>query len=277
MLKVRLDIKSRLASAALGVRLGARQFGRGTLDLAFPPVCVACSQSLASAEGESEDGSVDYADRRALLCEDCRKAFVNYTGAVCARCGAGTSSTGPAADCTSCRSRRFRFASVVAVGRYEGELREAVLRTKKSAGTALTMSLAELLWELRGESMAAFRPDVVAAVPMHWLRRASRGVNAADTICETLARRLKVPSAPQMLLRRRNTVPQSELPATRRRFNVRRAFRVRYSYVLRGARALLVDDILTSGATASQAAAALREAGAAEVGVAVLARADHPM
>jgi ComF family protein len=164
----------------------------------------------------------------------------------------------------------------VALGTYDGPLRDAVLRTKKPAEHTLATALAELLWEQCGPRLIEFRPDVVAAVPMHWWHRLRRGGNAPDIVCDVLARRLRVLSAPNLLSRRRNTLPQSNLAHGRRRLNVRRAFRVGRSYVLDKAKVLLVDDILTSGATAHEAAGTLRAAGAAEVGVAVVARADRP-
>ena len=176
----------------------------------------------------------------------------------------------------ACRDRRFRFSWAVALGMYEGKLRDAVLRTKLPTEHCLTANLAELLWERHGQRLAAFRPDAVIAVPMHWWRRLRRGGNGPDIVCEAISRRLGVQSAPNLLARRRNTVPQSNLAHGRRRLNLRHAFRVRSSYVLNGARLILVDDILTSGATAHEAAATLRKAGAAEVVVAVIARANRP-
>lgn len=78
----------------------------------------------------------------------------------------------------------------------------------------------------------------------------------------------------QILIRQRNTLPQARLPPSRRFANVRGAFRIRRPDAVRGARVLLVDDVLTTGATCSEAAKMLKQAGAASVAVAVVARAQ---
>lgn len=256
----------RTAGAVLGV---ARQARLGAGSLLLPPACAACQVSLAADEVAPGTPSA------ALLCEDCRDELGQGFSA-CPRCASRDPGTASDGHCMACRDRRFRFSWAVALGMYEEKMREAVLRTKLPTEHSLTATLAELLWERHGERLAAFRPDAVLAVPMHWWHRLRRGGNGPDILCEAIARHLGVRSAPNLLARRRNTIPQSILPHGRRQINMRRAFRLRSSYVLKGARLILVDDVLTSGATANEAAATLRSAGAAEVVVAVIARADRP-
>ena len=253
------DATRRTASKVLSVALQVRA-GAGSLLL--PPACAMC--------GESRD------DESAVsLCEPCHEVLsVGYSACPC--CASRDPLLADDGRCGACRDRRFRFRWAAALGTYDGRLREAVLRTKKPTEHCLTNTLAELLWQRCGERLRAFRPDAVVAVPMHWWHRLRRGGNGPDIVCEVLAKRLDVMSAPNLLARRRNTLPQSNLAHGRRKLNVRRAFRVRSSYVLEGARLILVDDILTSGATAHEAAGTLREAGAAEVAIAVIARADRP-
>lgn len=256
----------RTAGAVLGM---ARQVRLGAGSLLLPPACPACGTSLTA------DVAEPVATLAVLLCEDCRGELGQGFSA-CPRCASRDPGTASDGRCMACRDRRIRFGSAVALGLYEGKLRDAVLRTKLPTEHSLTTALAELLWENHGQRLAAFEPDAVIAVPMHWWHRLRRGGNGPDIVCEVIARRLGVQSAPNLLARRRNTLPQSNLAPDRRRKNVRNAFRIRSSYVLEGARLILVDDILTSGATANEAAATLRSAGAAEVAVAVLARADRP-
>jgi len=112
-------------------------------------------------------------------------------------------------------------------------------------------------------------------VPMHWRRRWQHGTNSAALLAEQLARRLRVPLAVGLLRRDRNTLPQFSLPPSERPANVRSAFSVRPSYHLDRACVLVVDDILTTGATCSEASRVLRRAGATHVAVAVVGRTVH--
>jgi predicted amidophosphoribosyltransferase len=110
---------------------------------------------------------------------------------------------------------------------------------------------------------------------MFWLRRLHRQVNSAQTIARTLAASLHVPAVGGLLVRVRNTFPQKDLSPEERARNVRGAFQVprRRCRRAQGSRVLLVDDILTTGATCSEAAWVLKQAGAVAVAAAVLARA----
>jgi ComF family protein len=135
--------------------------------------------------------------------------------------------------------------------------------------------LAELLSDLWAEHAATrlrdLGADVVVPVPLHWRRRWSRGYNQSEALARGLAARLGLPCRPRWLRRARFTPDQSRQTAAARRDNVRSAFWARPRAGLRQRCVLLVDDVLTTGSTASEAARALRAAGAARVVVAVLA------
>jgi ComF family protein len=236
-----------------------RWFGLG-LDLVYPPVCAYCLEAM-------EPGSL------ASLCPACRAAVVE-TRPACPRCGALARAGGQQHDCPSCNHRRFHFDRVWRLGIYHSALRSAVLRMKRPTGHPLAVALGDLLAELAGSRLAALQVDVVVPVPMHWTRKAWRGTNSAEAIARRLAGHLRLPMRPGLLKRCRRTAPQASLPRSRRRANVRGAFRARNHADLPGARILLVDDIMTSGATVNEAAKTLRHCGARFVGVAVLARAE---
>jgi predicted amidophosphoribosyltransferase len=108
---------------------------------------------------------------------------------------------------------------------------------------------------------------------MHWRRRFLRGTNSAAVLAEALADKLQLPLRRRLLRRRRYTRPQFSLSPPERRANVRGAFSVGAGYPLQEAHVLLVDDIMTSGATCNEAARTLRKAGARRVTVVVAARA----
>ncbi len=144
---------------------------------------------------------------------------------------------------------------------------------KSACQEPLAVALVELLWELRRDELSQLQAEVVVPLPMHWARRLQRGANAPDVLAERLARRLGVPLCP-MLARRRHTAPQASLARAARLTNLRQAFGLRGSYNCRGARVLLVDDVLTTGTTCGEATRVLLRHGAATVSVAVLARAE---
>jgi ComF family protein len=161
----------------------------------------------------------------------------------------------------------------VALGVYQGALKEAVLQMKRPEGAALTVSMAELFWEARGAEIAALQPDLTVPIPMHWRRRMVRGASSPELIGEVLGRRLELPLA-RRLLTRRHRPPQGSLTPPRRRQNLRGAMSLRWGHKPTATRVLLVDDVLTTGATCSEAARVLRQAGVTEVVVAVLARGE---
>jgi ComF family protein len=149
----------------------------------------------------------------------------------------------------------------------------AALRRLKYAGRA---DLAAPLGHLARRAAHAARPrvDLVIPVPLHPARLAERGYNQAALLGAEVARDLEVPMAPRALARTRHTPQQARLDRAARLRNVAGAFRVRAPAAVRGKRVLLVDDVSTTGATLAACAAALREAGAAEVTALVVARTE---
>jgi predicted amidophosphoribosyltransferase len=115
--------------------------------------------------------------------------------------------------------------------------------------------------------------DVVVPMPIHWLRRALRGTSSPEVMAEAIGAQLQVNLAKGMLRCARSTKKQSLLSPRQRQHNVRGAFCVSPKYPPQGLHVVLIDDIVTTGATASEAAQTLRRAGAARVTVAVVARA----
>ena len=248
---------------ALRIWPAVQTFGRGLLDLALPPRCLRCDEDLSPG---SEIG----------LCLKCTQAVAPELGACCNRCGA-TLPEGvfPAECCPACKEFSLKFDAVYPLGRYQGALRELVLKTKRLSAEALSLTVGRLLAQRLADKLALFRADAVLPIPMHWAKRLVRGVNSPELLADCLARKLARPVV-RTLVRCRYTSPQKDLLPRERFRNVRGAFRLRRSDRLRwqGARLLLVDDILTTGATCSEAARLLKQAGAAAVAVAVVARAD---
>jgi ComF family protein len=236
-----------------------RQFGASATSLVFPPQCAACLREMEITGG-------------VLLCAACRDLLVDEMNSPCPRCAAPLPKhVQEARNCPHCRNDRFVFARVVALGAYEGLLQESVVRMKQPLAEPLTIALAKLLADRVAQTLAE-PPDFVAPIPMHWSRKLVRGLNCPDLLAETIARRLRIPFFTDVLRQRRLRSRQHVLTAAERRENMRSAFRVSRRYVLSEARVLVVDDALTTGATANAAAQALKRAGAGEVTMAVVAR-----
>ncbi len=244
----------------------ATRFVRGVADLLFPPRCVWCEAEAAGRSGWAGGG---------LLCTDCADQLGPQRWNCCRRCGGEVPEESHQPDqCAWCRNSHLEFDSVVALGNYHGPLRAVVNAMKGPSGGLLSEAMARLLFERRETKIRQMQPDLILAVPHHWRRRLGRGANSAETMARSLSRQLGLVVPRTLVVRWRNTPPQKELPPKARFRNVRDAFAVRATYDLRDARALVVDDTLTTGATCSEIAWVLKQSGAAAVHVAVLARAQ---
>ena len=243
----------------------ARRMSDG-LKLLFPPRCTCCDVELP---GDRSD--------RLLLCANCRVLLGPELWPGCPRCGAIDSADGgPPGRCRLCRPVALQFAATIPLGVYDDLLRSTVLRMKQSAHESLSAAIGRLLAIRRGERLADVRADLIVPVPMHWTRRLGRGTNSPEILARGLGQSLRIAVGRRVLVRQRNTLLQTDLSPKERFQNVRGAFRVRAGYRLQGLRVLLIDDILTTGATCSEAAGMLKGAGVTMVAAVVAARAQRP-
>lgn len=233
----------------LAHRLGP--WWRAAVDLLFPPRCQVC--------GVLEEFPV---------CGACWTSFSRIAPPVCQICGRPL--RGPADlvfTCVPCRGRRHAVR-VRALGRYEGRLRDAVHALKYRRKLALAEPLGRALADVVIRHGLLEGVDAVVPVPLHPRRQAHRGFNQAEELAGALGRSLARPVL-GALVRTRDTPSQTELAEEERRRNVRGAFAVRSPVV--GLRVLLVDDVVTTGSTLRECAAALQAAGAAGVVAAAVA------
>lgn len=232
------------------------------LDLLYPPLCCACSRPLG---------------QDLPLCRDCAGQVRLVRPPICPVCGVPfPSSEGRSAPCGRCLRQRPAFrqgwaAFIYAQQQSNDPLARVVSRFKYSRLPSLARPLGALLRYATPVSPYAY--DWIIPVPLHPRRLRWRGFNQA-----LLLARAAFPKAPveALALRRvRPTPPQVELPRKRRLTNVRRAFAVHPTYRQRlaGRQVLLVDDVMTTGATLHHCSVALRRAGVAVVDTMVLARA----
>jgi ComF family protein len=232
-------------------------FTLAALDLVFPALCPVCEAMLGVG-------------RRDPLCGTCWAAITRLGAPTCGVCGAAPPTRAPLAapaprivrTCATCAASPPPYDYARSAALYAGELRDALHAFKFGGRRAL----AGPLGDLAAEQCAATLPDRIDAlipVPLARERERERGFNQAALLARRIGRRLEVPTRPGWLARIRSTRPQSDLSAAERRANVRGAFRA--SELVAGRHLLLVDDVLTTGATASACAGALLETGAREI------------
>jgi ComF family protein len=232
------------------------------LDLVFPAVCPICATR-----------SDDPAQRP--FCGPCWMALPIGVGPGCAVCGEPFPGLAGVLPCDACRRAPPPYAFARAVAPYRDGMREAIHALKYGRRPVLAAPLGRLLAVAGAETVPVAPPDwadALVPVPLHPARRAERGFNQAELLAAPCAERWRLPLLTRALVRVRPTPPQTDLDADARRANVRNAFQVARPGEIQGRRVLLVDDVLTTGATASAAARALQAGGVAAVGVLTLAR-----
>jgi ComF family protein len=173
--------------------------------------------------------------------------------------------------CALCRLGLQGFDAVYSYGSYEGTLRELVHLFKYSGVRPLTRTFGKFLVQaLPRETMF----DVIVPMPLHWFKQWQRGFNPSDLLAREIGKKWGVPVR-SVIRRKKATRPQAGLTNAKRRANVQGAFKIPRGRSLAGMRVLLVDDVVTTGATASACARVLKRAGAAHVALLALARTDR--
>lgn len=218
------------------------------------------------------------------ICNSCWAEFPAPSGSACSRCGDVLDALGASRASSLCRACRLApppFVRAVAYGLYEGRMRDAIHALKYNglhpAARGLGGMLAEAIAQLAGEAPVEM---LVVPVPLYRSKYAQRGFNQARSLAREALHVLRrthpqwrLTLAPTTLMRLRATESQAGLTPRQRRMNVRGAFSVSDSGAVKLKHVLLIDDILTTGATARAAAGTLVRAGAASVWIATLARA----
>jgi ComF family protein len=174
-------------------------------------------------------------------------------------------------QCALCRLGLSGFDSVYSYGSYEGALRKLIHLLKYQGCRPLARTFGGFLARALPREQTF---DVIVPMPLHWRRRWERGFNQAALLAREVSNTWHVP-ARNVARRTRPTAPQAGLTNAKRRANVSGAFSVKRGARLDGMRVLLVDDVLTTGASASACARALKRAGARHVTLLALARTDR--
>lgn len=225
------------------------------LELIFPRYCCFCGLFL------QKDSEYRY------LCDDCAKRFIPISGPICERCGH------PIDDiCPRCTRYTFDFEQLRSAFPINRDTRQIIHKFKYQRQTHLTLDLARLM--LRSPSMKAFlRDGILVPVPLHWRRYFWREYNQSEYLARALAKLDPTLSVQPLLKKIRHTRPQAQLHAQARQTNIRGVFQLNTKiYVDRQAKVIVLDDVLTTGATINECCQTLKQNGFQHVYAATFAQ-----
>ena len=240
---------------------GKEHFWRALVDFFIPRCCPVCRSPVGNSQNS-----------QGFFCTACLADFTLLEPPLCPLCGTPfKSSEQENHPCQNCLQGRWRFDRGFSVFYYHGTLRKAIHLFKYSGRVILADPLARFLHERGAFWMSEIQPEVIVPVPSHRSRLKKRGFNPPLFLARYLGKHWKIPVLPEALLPVKKIPSQAGLKREERLRNVRGAFVAEKNQV-RGRRVLLVDDVLTTGATANECARVLKKSGASHVAVMTLAR-----
>ena len=238
-----------------------RTTGEGLFATLFPAECRLCNEPLLAMS-------------RLPVCYTCLAKIQSFNSPVCARCGE-ILTIGNAQACTACVQAPPPFVAALAIGPYDGALRGVIHLLKYNAVRPAAQMLGRELGRILTENAARIGDKpLILPVPLHRAKDRDRGFNQAEEIANAVKRVTGFAIDRHVLVRKRPTVSQTGMTAHQRRENVRGAFvlRKRGLDIVKGRNVVLIDDVMTTGATAAECTRVLLRAGAKQVLVATAAR-----
>lgn len=240
-----------------------RHLGTFLLDLLYPRVCPVCGEA-SDREGRS-------------VCWRCLSSLPLIDASVprCRICGlVPDGCVDSDFVCDACLHERPAFDMARFAMRYEDDAKALVHTLKYHGGSWLSPDLCDILEGCARASFDVGAIDAIIPVPLSPARFRRRRYNQTELLARGLSSRLNVPASSRLVARTRNTPSQTHMTADERRRNVKGAFAVTEPSLVRARTLLVVDDVMTTGSTMSEIAAALKGAGAWRVWAIAIARAD---
>jgi ComF family protein len=240
---------------------GWRTAREHALDLLYESECLSCGIPLLGLHAGLP------------LCDDCLAEIPPIDWPTCRRCAAEVPEHPGSVDtCSRCEVDKLRFDRTFSLGHYDGLLRELILRMKADHHEQWGQVFVRLLGDRYGGELSECSFDGIIPIPMTAWHRWMRGTNAPGVIAHALGRALNIPVFSRLVTRTYDAGPQRGLSRAGRFRNVRGGYRMRKGYRLDAPHILLVDDVMTTGATCSEVARLLKRSGADRVTVLVVAR-----
>ena len=254
----------------------------GLYSFVYPPVCVGCegpSYYDLSSEIRNASHPILSVEQRILSrenwCQACLEEIRAPLSQRCPTCGAIVQlHAALKGRCHLCQFSDYHFSQAICVNNYGGLLQTLVIKMKGQRCEVTAMQLGELLGYEIERLDKIETVDVLTCVPTHWRKKFTKGFQASELLCGSVSKVSGLPRLTKLLVANRPTQKQGMLSDFKRFENVKNAFSVMPFYIekIAGKHILLIDDVMTSGATTSQCAKVLRAAGASRVDVAVVAR-----
>lgn len=232
--------------------------GRALLSFLLPPLCIACHRPLSQSHG---------------VCGDCFKTITFIEKPYCILCAFPLEPFElDDVTCAACTTSPFFFDRLRAPFAYDGTIKDLLMRFKHGDGTDLVLFFARSMVRAAGDVL----PDVdwIVPVPLHWGRLIKRGYNQAGILAAAISKITKIPVMPDGLVRQKSTVSMGHLTSQKRRENIHKAFDVRIKWrpKLQNSNVILIDDVMTTGATVNECVKVMKSFGAGRIDVITIAR-----
>jgi competence protein ComFC len=269
--RAEISVTLQLATPGNNIQRLLKNFAGALASVFFPGHCRLCEGLLSTAS-------------RLPICEDCLASFRVMPAQICQLCGqphfqaslAGSIAGEQVTVCIACQQQTYAFQLARSFGEYDGALARAIVLLKFERIEPLALWFAARLEQVARLNSNCMQADVVVPVPLHRNRQKERGYNQVEMFARPLAKRLKLPYRSVLLMRTRPRPEKHLLHSEERWEAVRGAFAIKQDGQVDNLRILLLDDVMTTGATLDACAKALREAGASSVLGLTVARAVRP-
>ena len=232
----------------------------GLIDLIYPPHCFTCQNYIPPDSTNKE------------LCLECIKKIKFNIPPFCLKCSRHLEQPVKHPVCQSCRKIKPHFDFAWCACLYSNELKQLIHQFKYSQKTQLKHLFISLMVNfIQTYSLDIQQFDLIMPISLHTTRLRERGFNQSEILARGIAFQFDLNFCNNNLIRFRHTKPQASLRQKERWTNIQGAFRIKHPGAVKGKNILIIDDLLTTGSTASEAACILKSAGVARVGILTLA------